>query len=510
MRRADAPDLIALAVAVVLVVALAAAARRQAHTQLVRRTERMAVQRRGTPFMVGRAVDDDGVHAVRLLVIQVGLRVEVAVGAVQRQFRQQPVRQRDVDTARARVIHILIHARLHLRTTVAHISLRHAWRNLAFRHVHQCYHPVELVQIPRNGCRKAPSAILHVGRVIVTGLGIEVDVADIEERAAAHDVEIAVVQLLDGRRLKALTPTQTEAEIADGGHRADLRRQTESEVMIVHQSKTGSYVCGNAIATYIMPLVLHIHGTRPVVGRSRLRALGSFQVVVAVFRTGIQHIVVRQIEDALQLCHHALLVALQLALTGHHRHREPLAVLVAILLALQQHVVVVFCRIVVIVGVLVPVHVQRDIIPFATHRCRRIVVAQVVGIDVATGVTAVLRAQDILLIVRTFGIQLQPLYRLIGQSFGHLPVTVFVHRLVPTVRQHHALGPFLGGILPSVVALQLEVRLAVEFAQGECHCVMLAQVVMCAVARAVVHIETSLAVLLRNDIDDTCHCVAAV
>ena len=260
----------------------------------------------------------------------------------------------------------------------------------------------------------------------------------------------------------------------------------------------------------MVPLVLHIHGTRPVVGRSRLRALGGFQVVVAVFRTGIQHIVVRQIEDALQLCHHALLVALQLALTGHHRHREPLAVLVAILLALQQHVVVVLRRIVVIVGVLVPVHVQRDIIPLAAHRCRRIVVAQVVGIDVATGVTAVLRAQDVLLIIRTLGIQLQPLYRLIRQSFGHLPVTVFVHRLVPTVRQHHALGPFLGGILPSVVALQLEVRLAVEFAQGECHRVMLAQVVMCAVARAVVHIETSLVVLLRNDVDDAGHRVATV
>ena len=310
MRRADAPDLIALAVAVVLVVALAATTRREAHTQLIRGTKSMAVQCRSTPFMVSRAVDDDRRHAVRLLIIQVGLRVEIAVGTVQRQFRQQPVRQRDVDTTRARVIHILIHARLHLRTAVAHIGLGHARRNLAFRHVHQCYHPVELVQVTRNGSCKSPSAILHVGRVIIAGLGIEVDVADIEERAAAHDVEIAVVQFLDGRRLKALTPTQTEAKVADGGHRADLRRQAESEVMIVHQAKTGSYVCGNAIATYIMPLVLHIHGTRPVVSRSRLRALGGFQVVVAVFRTGIQHIVVRQIEDALQLCHHALLVAL--------------------------------------------------------------------------------------------------------------------------------------------------------------------------------------------------------
>ena len=355
----------------------------------------MAVQCRSTPFMVSRAVDDDRRHAVRLLVIQMGLRVEIAVGAVQRQFRQQPVRQRDIDTTRARVIHILIHARLNLRTAVAHIGLGHARRNLAFRHVHQCYHPVELVQIPRNGSCKSPSAILHVGRVIVACLGVEVHVADIEERAAAHDVEIAVVQLLDGRRLKALTPTQTEAEVADGGHRTDLRRQAESEVMVVHQAQTS----GDVQPLQVVPLVLHIHGTRPVVGRSRLRALGGFQVVVAVFRTGIQHIVVRQIEDALQLCHHALLVALQLALTGHHRHREPLAVLVAILLALQQHVVVVLRRIVVIVGVLVPVHVQRDVIPLAAHRCRRIVVAQVVSIDVATGVTAVLWAQDVLLII---------------------------------------------------------------------------------------------------------------
>ena len=221
------------------------------------------------------------------------------------------------------------------------------------------------------------------------------DVSDVKEHAAAHDVEVAVVQFLDGRRLETLTPSQTEAEVVNGDHRADLWRQTESEVMIVHQSQTR----GDVQPLQIVELVLHVHGARPVVGRSRLCALGSFQIIVAVFCTGIQRILIRQVEDAFQLCHHALLVALQFALAGQHRHREPLAVLVTKFLALQQHVVVVLGGIVVIVGVLVPVHVQRDVVPFAANRCGGIIVAQVVGVHVTAGVTAILRSQDILLII---------------------------------------------------------------------------------------------------------------
>ena len=132
MRRADAPDLIALTVAVVLIVALAATAGRQAYPQLIRGTKRMAVQRRSTPFVVGRSVDDDGVNAVLLFVIQMSFRVKIAIGSVQRQFRQQLVRQCDVDAAGPGVIHILIHSRLNLRTTVAHIGCGNAWRNFAF------------------------------------------------------------------------------------------------------------------------------------------------------------------------------------------------------------------------------------------------------------------------------------------------------------------------------------------------------------------------------------------
>ena len=173
-------------------------------------------------------------------------------------------------------------------------------------------------------------------------------------------MQIAVVQLLDGRRLETLTPAQSQAEVAQGEHRADLGGQAETEVAIVHESESCRYVCSNTIAARKAPLILCIQGCGPVVGRSRRCAVGCLQVVVAVFGAGIQRVPVWQVEDAFQLSHYALLIALQLALAGQHGNGEPLSILVAILLALQEHVVVVLGRVVVVVGVLVPVHVKRD------------------------------------------------------------------------------------------------------------------------------------------------------
>ena len=110
----DAPYLIAFAVAVVLIVAFAAASRRQADAKLGPRGERVVEQGRGTPLMVRRAVDDYCGHSAKLLIIQVGFRVEVAVCGVEGQVSYHPIRQRDVYTAGTGIVHVLVHSGLHL------------------------------------------------------------------------------------------------------------------------------------------------------------------------------------------------------------------------------------------------------------------------------------------------------------------------------------------------------------------------------------------------------------
>ena len=125
-----------------------------------------------------------------------------------------------------------------------------------------------------------------------------------------------------------------------------------------------------------------------------------------------------------------------------------------------------FGGIVIVIGMLVPVDVQRDIVlaaiclfprvlkvPFATCRSRCVVVAQVVGIDVAAGMRAVRRPQDVLLVVGTLGIELQRGQWLVRQALGYLPVAELVDGLVLAVGKHHAFGPFLGGILPTITTL---------------------------------------------------------
>ena len=71
----DAPNLVALAVAVVLIVALAAASCREVHAQLVVLAERMVIHHGGIPFMVRRTINRHCVHTILLLVIQVRLGI---------------------------------------------------------------------------------------------------------------------------------------------------------------------------------------------------------------------------------------------------------------------------------------------------------------------------------------------------------------------------------------------------------------------------------------------------
>ena len=534
VRGIDTPYLERLAVAVVLIVALTAAATRQTDTQGIAGTERMAVHGRRIPFMVCRTIYRHRVHAVLLLVIQVCLGVQIAVCRIQRQSRHHLVRQRHIHATGPRIIHILIHARLHICTAVAQIGRGDTRWNLARRHVHQRYHIVQFVHITCDRCRHPAAAILHIGRPVVADLRIQVGIADVKERTAAHHVQVTVVQFLYGRRLEALAPPHAETEIARRQHGTHLRTQMQSEAAVVHQSQS----CRHIQPVQHVTLVLHIHGSRLVAGGTRRGTVGGVQVVVTVFGTGRQRILVGQIEDTLQLCHQPLLVTLQLALSGQHRHREPFSVQITVFLALQEHIVVVLGRIVVIVRVLVPVHVKRNDVltpqllylltpqllkglPFSPNRRRRIIIPQVVGIYVAAGVRTVPRAHDVLLIVRALGIQFQILHRLPRHPLGNLPVSELVHRHVLTVRQHRRLGILFRSILPAVATLQLEIGLGTELAKPQRHAVMLTQVVVRAIARDIVGIHTHYSPLarwrgvegeafLRDDIDDTGHRVTSI
>ena len=162
-----------------------------------------------------------------------GFGVEVTVGSVQAQVLHHLIRQRDIQATGPGIVHVLIHPGLHLHAAVTLIGGGDTGRDLALGHIDQRNHIVELVDIARDGHRELTATILGVGGVVVAGLGIEVDVADVIEDATAHHMEIAVMQFLDGRRLEALTPAQTETEVAGREHRADLGRQTETEVAVI-------------------------------------------------------------------------------------------------------------------------------------------------------------------------------------------------------------------------------------------------------------------------------------
>ena len=84
-----------------------------------------------------------------------------------------------------------------------------------------------------------------------------------------------------------------------------------------------------------------------------------------------------------QHCHNALLVSLQTFLTWIERHS-------VFQYAVDIVVLVCLARILIEVGMFVPVHVERDIVflllvgeELSSHCCRSVAVEQVVGIDVA-------------------------------------------------------------------------------------------------------------------------------
>ena len=64
--------------------------------------------------------------------------------------------------------------------------------------------------------------------------------------------------------------------------------------------------------------------------------------------------------------------------------------------------------------------------------------------------------------------------------------------------------------MPTVVALQLEVGLAVHLANREGEGVVLTQVVVCSVACDVICINSLVGVFLGDDVDDTCHRITSI
>ena len=174
--------------------------------------------------MVRRSVDGDGGHAVFTGIIQIRFRVQPTVGRGERQVLEDLIGERHIHAIRASVVHVLIHASLYVAASVAEICGGNAGRNLSYRNIHQSYHVVQLVHVTADGSRELLSAVLHTRRVVVARLRIKVRVTDVEERAAAHHMQVAVMQLLDCRRLEALTPSQPEAKVAGREHGTYLGR----------------------------------------------------------------------------------------------------------------------------------------------------------------------------------------------------------------------------------------------------------------------------------------------
>ena len=66
------------------------------------------------------------------------------------------------------------------------------------------------------------------------------------------------------------------------------------------------------------------------------------------------------------------------------------------------------------------------------------------------------------------------------------------------------------GVLPTVVALQLEVGLRGELAESKSQRVMLTQVVVGSVTSAVVDKNAAISMFLGDDVDNACHRIAAI
>ena len=260
------------------------------------------------------------------------------------------------------------------------------------------------------------------------------------------------------------------------------------------------------------PLVLHVDGSGPVARLPAIDSGGGFQPVVTEFGANTQLVLVGERQHALELCHGALLVALQLCLVGQIGEIGIIDGAGALLVVFHKG----GRREIVIVGMAVPVDVEGDDIgvrqfPLAAHCRRCVVVLHVVGLHVVVGVFAA-RTVDAFPIDTPVGIQFQGLGGFVGEPLCHLPVGVAVDGLVPGVvdgglRTFHM---FLARILPTVAVLELEIGVGTQFAEAQGDAVVLAEVAITAHACGVFQQDALLLVFPGDDVDDAGDGVAAV
>ena len=440
-----------------------------------------------------------------------GLCVKPAVVAAECHLARDIICKVKVGSVGVGVLHVHVFARRHRTAAVSAVGRCDAGRNLAHGHVHQRNHAVQHVAIDGHRGRQSASAVFGSAAPVVALLCAEVAVAHIEEGGRAHGVEVAIVELLGGRRLEALAPSGSQAEVAERKHGAQFGCGAEAEGAVLVEAQSGRQV----EPADGVQLVLHIEGSRPVVGRACGRAHGRREVVVAILGTCAQRIACGQAEDALQRHECPLLVALQVLLAGE----------VGIVVGEASQRVVAVAQgdvcVLVVVGMLVPVGIQREDasalrLPLATGRGRGVAVHQVVGIDIATGVTAVRGAANLLGVVPAFGIDLQSRGQLIAETLCQLPVGGLVHRLVAAVCEHASLGRLASGVLPAVSVAQLQVGVAFQ----ACGLPSEALVVACLAVtgpdslRGLV-VEPLVAACLasrpaRDDVHHSGHCIAAI
>ena len=245
--------------------------------------------------------------------------------------------------------------------------------------------------------------------------------------------------------------------------------------------------------------------------------MGGIEIVVAILRSALKRVGMGQMEHSLGLCHEALLTALQIGLSWIVWHRIPLSVHVAILCAHEFDILIRARRVLIIIIVEIPVYIDSDHVfllrvdpPLASCRCTGIAIHEVVGVDVTTGIESVGGAIDALGVVGALGIEFRRPAEAIGQSLPQLPVGELIGGLRLSVGEDFSLCQLSSRVLPSVIVLQLEVGAACPPSSLEAHTGMLAHIVVAAIACCALSVAWVLLMFTGDDIDDTCHGVAAI
>ena len=171
-------------------------------------------------------------------------------------------------------------------------------------------------------------------------------------------------------------------------------------------------------------LVLNIGGLGVVLGHTAIHPHWCFQIIMTPFQSTTQAVTVRQGEDTLQVGHGATLVTLQFLVIGEVRIiRREVAIRVIAVGKGDR-------RIVIIVGMTVPVHVERHLVglvqfPDAAKSQTLVTIHHIVGLHIDSRVFAA-GPIDALPIGAALGIELQILQRFVGQTLGDLPVGVAI------------------------------------------------------------------------------------